>query len=702
MSLLHPRFFIKNWQYLPPTGLGAAQIAVLPAGTSSIRLTWTNRRPEYYTNIWFSNGQYINFVGPGVTTYDVIGLAPNTSYSFYVTHSDGQGRYLSKPSNIASAATQIAFNPPTSVTATQRGDLPAGTSTIRLTWANAQAGDPIEVFRDEAYVGLLGPGTTAWDDTGLAPSSTHSYFLRHYRSTASGAYDTPNSNRTSASTQEKFDAPYGLTISNVLSYPAGTSQLALNWGNAQAGDQIQIYRYQNSWNYLTTVPAGTTSYVDSGLAPGTYYYYYLVHIRNGYTSGLIQAGPVSTHAPMPSPVNAFVSNVGPSSMNLNWTNGSGSDTVRVWISVAGGGFTPYDYGAGTAGLAFTGLSAGTSYTFAVRHVRYGTESTDPPGQSNWVGTTTPFPAPAAPYNLQVGVPHDQALIVYWANGDGGAQTEVYLNGGGVATVGPGVTQYQINGLTRCTNYTIQLRALKNGVYSGFVSIVGRPRMYVSGGYAQNDGATEYHWYYQGEFDITLQVPGQINYSGFGAGGYGGQGSPDDGVSNTGGGGGGSGGAFLQYDNVEPNGTYHVVTGWLGYAGATTYRDDIAFNGGWGEWGLNERGGNGSYSGGGAGSAYPQYGGGAGFPGGPNNSCGGGGGGGARGGGASSQSGVGAPGGGGFGLPIFGNVGFGGQGGRGPGSGANATYWGSAGAGGGPDGGGGGGATNGGFMVWFPI
>jgi hypothetical protein len=696
MESLHPRLYSKRLS--APSGLAAAQIAALPAGATAIRLTWTNRVPTQYTEIWFSNGTAITFVNPGVATVDISGLASNTTYSFYVTHAVAGGLQRSLPSNVASATTQIAFNPPTNVSAVQRGDLPAGTSTIRVTWANAQAADPIEVFRDGAYVGLLAAGTTLWDDTGLAPSSGHSYFLRHYRTTASGSYDTANSNGTSATTQEKFDAPSGLTISNVLAYPAGTSQLALNWVNAQAGDQIAIYRYQTSWNYLTTVAAGTTSYTDSGLAPGTYYYYYLIHVRGAYSTNAHQAGPVSTHALMPSPVNAFVSNVGTSTINLNWTNGSGTDTVRVYISVGGGGYTPYDYGAGTAGLAFTGLSAGTSYSFAVRHIRYGTESTDPPGSSNWAGATTQFPAPAAPYNLQVGVPHDQALIVYWANGDGGAQTEVYLNGGGVTTVGPGVTQYQINGLTRCTNYTIQLRALKNGVYSGFVSIVGRPRMYVSGGYTQNDGATEYHWYYQGDFNITLQVPGMINYSGFGRGGYGGGGNPTEGVD-TGGGGGGAGGAFLQYDNIEPAGTYYVSIAWTYGPGATAYRDDIAFNGYGGELGQVDRGGYGGQSGGGAGSAYPAYGGGAPLFGGPGNSSGGGGGGGAAGpGGAASTQGGG--GGAGLGLPIFGAVCVGGNGGRGANAGQNASYWGGGGGGGNPRGAGG--PMDGGFLVWFPI
>jgi hypothetical protein len=170
-----------------PTGLTAAQIAVLPSGVSQLQLAWTNTEPAAQTEIRFSNGTVITSVAAGVASYTVTGLAANTSYGFQVLHAVGPSR--SQPSNTASASTQVAFNPPTITSV-----VALGSKRLSVTWTNAQAGDSIEVFRDGTYVGVLGPGTTNWVDTGIWFGSSHSYFLRHFRNTASGSYDTANSN----------------------------------------------------------------------------------------------------------------------------------------------------------------------------------------------------------------------------------------------------------------------------------------------------------------------------------------------------------------------------------------------------------------------------------------------------------------------------------------------------------------------------
>ncbi len=55
----------------------------------------------------------------------------------------------------------------------------------------------------------------------------------------------------------------------------------LTWSNGDATSSTQIYR---NGSLVITVSPGTNTYSDSGLASGTYYSYYVRHIKNGIPS----------------------------------------------------------------------------------------------------------------------------------------------------------------------------------------------------------------------------------------------------------------------------------------------------------------------------------------------------------------------------------------------------------------------------------
>lgn len=55
----------------------------------------------------------------------------------------------------------------------------------------------------------------------------------------------------------------------------------LVWSNGDATSSTQIYR---NGNLLSTVGPGITTFSDSGLSSGTYYSYYVRHIKNGILS----------------------------------------------------------------------------------------------------------------------------------------------------------------------------------------------------------------------------------------------------------------------------------------------------------------------------------------------------------------------------------------------------------------------------------
>ncbi len=57
-----------------------------------------------------------------------------------------------------------------------------------------------------------------------------------------------------------------------------SSATYLAWSNGDATSSTQIYR---NGNLLSTVGPGITTFSDSGLSSGTYYSYYVRHIKNG-------------------------------------------------------------------------------------------------------------------------------------------------------------------------------------------------------------------------------------------------------------------------------------------------------------------------------------------------------------------------------------------------------------------------------------
>jgi hypothetical protein len=66
-------------------------------------------------------------------------------------------------------------------------------------------------------------------------------------------------------------APTNLTVT-----PLNRSQIRLNWSDVSGETGYRIYRHgSGGYTQLATVGADVTTFTDSGLAAGTYYYYYL-------------------------------------------------------------------------------------------------------------------------------------------------------------------------------------------------------------------------------------------------------------------------------------------------------------------------------------------------------------------------------------------------------------------------------------------
>lgn len=299
--------------------------------------------------------------------------------------------------------------------------------------------------------------------------------------------------------------------------------------------------------------------------------------------------------------------------------------------------------------------------------------------------------PDTPTNLTSTNLSDGDLMLSWTTGTAGSYTQIYKDDVYFGTAGIGATQFQINNLTRATDYAFKVRHMYFGMPSGFTPTrTGRPIVEASGGNLVYDFAG-YRWHvFTSSGTFTQNIPGRTDILCVGGGGGGGGGNSGGGGSTHGGGGGGGGGVAYLIDESEPAGLHAIEVGSGGLGadvvagsngGTSSYRVTVlaAFGGGGGAaGGTDNAGASGGSGGGGAGDSAGGGGTGAGGIGGtllfhnggtggnnPGGSSGGGGGGGAGSAGGNSASTIGGSGGSGvsslFDLETYAGGGVGGRG-----------------------------------------
>ncbi|MBB5873703.1 serine/threonine-protein kinase [Allocatelliglobosispora scoriae] len=159
----------------------------------------------------------------------------------------------------ASAPT-TALAAPGNLTAT-----PISAGTIRLRWKDRSVGESGFTVIDGSTSRDVGPDTTTYDWTGLAPSSYSCFKVRAFNSSGVSAYYP--------AAQETWVCAISLSGAgpaapgNLTATAIGTSTIRLQWSdNSSDEDGFTITNGNTSRN----TGAGTTAYAWDGLAPGTY------------------------------------------------------------------------------------------------------------------------------------------------------------------------------------------------------------------------------------------------------------------------------------------------------------------------------------------------------------------------------------------------------------------------------------------------
>jgi fibronectin type 3 domain-containing protein len=259
---------------------------------------------------------------------------------------------------------------PSNLTATA-----ASSSQINLSWKDNS--DDEQGFKIERKTGAGGTysqvatvpaNTTTYSNTGLSPSTTYYYRVLAYSGTDNGGY----SNEASATTSGIApSAPTGLTAS-----PSNAS-VTLSWAASAGATSYNVKRSSASGGPHATIATGvtTTSYINTGLANGTTYYY-VVSAVNANGEGANSSEASATPLAPPAAPTGLTATAGNAQVSLTWTASAGATSYNVKRGTTAGGpyTTPVASGITTTSYTDTGLTNGTTYYYVVSAVNTNGES----------------------------------------------------------------------------------------------------------------------------------------------------------------------------------------------------------------------------------------------------------------------------------------------------------------------------------------
>jgi len=268
-----------------PTGLTATG-----QSPTAVGLTWTdNADNETSYHVFRRDGAALAFVQmspdlpAGTTTWQDTSVAPSSLYTYAVKARNPSGD--SGSSNEASVTTPAA--PAAPATPTGLAAVAQSSTAVGLTWTdNASNETSYRVFRRDGaapaavQVSLdLPASTVSWQDNGLTASSLYTYTVKAHNA----AGDSGSSNEASVTTPAA-PVPVPTTPTGLVATAGSSTVVNLTWAdNAGNEDSYRAYRKEGTATFFVQVspdlPAGTTAWQDTSVAPSSLYTY-AVKARN--------------------------------------------------------------------------------------------------------------------------------------------------------------------------------------------------------------------------------------------------------------------------------------------------------------------------------------------------------------------------------------------------------------------------------------
>lgn len=431
----------------PPT------LTASPASTSSVQLNWdATGLPARVYRLVTSRYENIGTVAaPGSSFLDTT-RTPGMTYTYVVRTFNEGGESAS--SNEATVTLDV-LGTPTGVTATA-----VSASQIDVTWVDNSNGENyFKIWRStdganfSVYAWVPANGTS-FSDTGRPPLTTYHYRVQAYEF---GGGVSALSGIGSATTLAPLAAP-----SNLTAAPASNTSINLAWhDNSTTETSFQLYRSTDGVNFslLTSLAANTTSFVNTGLSPSTFYAYRITAKEASGTesapSNTASATTPSASAPPNAPTALTATPTATTKIALEWADNSANEQgFHIERSTNGSAFAVLvSVGANVTSYNNTSLKEGTAYSYRV--LSYNGQGVSTP--SNTATATTPGSL-ASPTSLVAVAEHARRVRLTWQDAtttesgfkvyrSSDSQTFTFLG-----TVGANVTTYVNNSPEPATPY----------------------------------------------------------------------------------------------------------------------------------------------------------------------------------------------------------------------------------------------------------
>ena len=431
---------ITTPRFAAPTNLG------FTVGDGQVTLDWDNPSnsniSRYQVSIDGGAFDDIENSDAGTTSHTVTGLTNGTEYSFAVRAvNDSLTGAAATVSATPTVTNEAVPDAPTELTAT------AGDGQVALSWVGPSNSsiDSYEVSSDGgttySEISDSDEDTTSHTVTDLTNGTEYSFGVRAVNEAGTGAPAT-------ATATPLFAAPTDLQAS------PGGGQVTLSWTDP-GNDDISRYEVSSDGGEFEDIDgsnASTTSHTVESLTGGTEYSF-AVRARYGVASALVTATPLFA-APT-----GLTATAGDAQVTLSWDDPGNSSISGYKVSIDGGAFEDIvhsDGGADTVQYIKTGLTNGTSYSFAVRAVNDSLTG----AASAAVSATPRF---AAPTNLGVTV-GDGQVTLGWDDPSNSSISgyELSIDIGefdDIENSGATTTSHTVTGLTNGTSYTFGVRAV---------------------------------------------------------------------------------------------------------------------------------------------------------------------------------------------------------------------------------------------------
>ncbi|MGI5879001.1 MAG: stalk domain-containing protein [Syntrophomonadaceae bacterium] len=255
------------------------------------------------------------------------------------------------------------------------------TDTVDLAWTDKSFNESgffihrkLEGAPGYTSIGNTSPNITSFHDTGLTPGTKYHYVVTAYNSIGS----SPFSNDAAATTLEIVNSkPLAPTLLTALPGSDDT-RIDLTWKNNSTNETgFYIYRKKDGEANFSKVydsdSGGWNGYGDTGLLPGTKYYYYVsaYNALGSADSNILSATTTGTPPAVKpeAPSELMATAISDSQIKLGWkdnaNNESGFKLERSLTQV--GGYTQIaELPAGSAAYDDKGLTASTTYFYRVK------------------------------------------------------------------------------------------------------------------------------------------------------------------------------------------------------------------------------------------------------------------------------------------------------------------------------------------------